>query len=143
MQTVTLTYALPVEMAPRFAQHAAQFFVESSDDQGACGWTQEKATGFLADLRVFRDHPLSRILQLWIDHPDEEFTAEEIAGSLGIESSKSVVSWMRTFRRLSRDAGLPCVYFSGRRGMGVHTDVAEVFRAVQRVPVRSARKRAG
>ncbi len=136
MQTVTLSYTVPVDTAPRFAQHVAAFFSAPPDGIQARGWTEEKAIGLLADLRVYGDHPLSRILNLWLDHPDREFTADEIAGELGVESSKSVVSWMRTFRRLSRDAGQPCVYFSGRRGMGIHADVAEVFRRVQGEPRR-------
>jgi len=123
-----------VDLAPRFTQHVAHFFGAVSDGNGARGWTEEKATGLLADLRVFGDHPLRRILDLWLDHPDQEFTADEIAAALGVESSKSVVSWMRTFRRLSRDAELPCIYFSGRRGMGVHADVAEVFKRVRGAP---------
>ncbi len=134
MQTVTLSYTLPVAMAPRFAEHVAVFFSAAPEGIQARGWTEEKAIGLLADLRVYGDHPLRRILHLWLDHPDQEFTADEIARELAVGSSKSVVSWMRTFRRLSRDADQPCVYFSGRRGMGIHADVAEVFRRVRGDP---------
>jgi hypothetical protein len=96
-------------------------------DRDAIPTPEQVAHVWTGMLRYGEDHGLPRIVQFWCEHPDEYFHRGKIASLLGLRKAQ-VSNWMRTLRRLCREAGLPYFYDGGRAGMGMNGAYAIAFR---------------